>query len=617
MTASLNPYHQWLDLQPELNSPSYYQMLGLTEGESNGSRIADAADRAIARVRAFKPGPHASEWSRLIDELKAAKQCLLDPAIKAEYDRCLAQGKERPRIGDEKLTASAQSPAMAPVNADRLPPGMAPRVASRMEALAVDAPAAPVAHVPATSPSSSVPASVDNLLPGASYPASNPLPSASAPPGWGAPTPVYAPPGYSPAGYGALPPVDPMAPLGALPMPVQPLPAHPLPAQEIYPAASYSSPASAYPAAMPSPVPAPADSPQWSVGAGQSALAAASARRAARARRNLAGVAIAGCLLIAVGAIVYANRHAILAQLDPQLVAEKAAELGPVDTSGDNSKPEQPPVLNGNTGKGTDDSPMPAVAPMPEEKPEPMPDPAPMPGPRPPEPTPEAKPESKPEPKPETKPEVKPEPAPVPEPAPMPVVMPTKAELIALGKALKQGRAALARQDFASADQAIAEAESLARLPEHQAMAARLKEVASYVKQFRNAVDQALKALQPGAEIKVGNSTMVVVVQVSVDRLTIRRAGGNVTYPIGEIPAGLTMALADSWLNENDPVNRVIRGSYFAVAEGAEEVHREKAKKYWDEAQADGVDIKHLLPFLTDKYDLENQMPAAKTDASE
>lgn len=368
---------------------------------------------------------------------------------------------------------------------------------------------------------------------------------------------------------------------------------------------------------MSSPVPAAVDSPQWSVGAGQSALAAASARRAARVRRNLAGAAIAGCLLIAVGAIVYANRHAILAQLDPHLVAEKAAELGPVDTSGDNSKPEQPPVLNGNIGKGTDDSPMPAVAPMPEEKPEPMPDPAPMPGPTPPEPTPEAKPESKPEPKPETKPEVKPEPAPVPEPAPMPVVMPTKAELIALGKALKQGRAALARQDFAAADQAIAEAESLARLPEHQAMAARLKEVASYVKQFRNAVDQALKALQPGAEIKVGNSTMVVVVQVSVDRLTIRRAGGNVTYPIGEIPAGLTMALADSWLNENDPVNRVIRGSYFAVAEGAEEVHREKAKKYWDEAQAAGVDIKHLLPFLTDKYDLENQMPAAKTDASE
>jgi hypothetical protein len=608
MTPSLNPYHQWLDLQPELSSPSYYQMLGLTEGESNGSRIAEAADRAIARVRAFKPGPHAREWSRLIDELKAAKESLLDPAVKAEYDRCLAQGKGRPKSGDEKHAASAPSPAKAPLNADRLPPGMAPRVALQMEAPAVNAPAAPVVPVPATSQPSPLPALVDNLLPAASYPTSDSFPPAAAPPGWGASSPVYAPPGYSPAGYGAPLPVDPMAPLGALPMSAQPLPAHPLPAQEMYPAASYSSPASAYPAAMPSPVPAPAESPQWSVGIGQSALAAASARRAARARRNMAAAAIAGCLLIAVGAVVYANRHAILAQLDPQLVAENSVEPQPVDTSGDDSAPEQSGEAKGKTGKANTDPPMPVVAPMPEVKPELAPEPAPAPVP---DPTPEPKPESKPEVKPE------PAPAPMPEPAPMPVVMPTKTELIALGKSLTQGRSALAKQDFAAADQAISQAESLAKLPEHQAMVARLKEVGSYVKQFRNAVDQAIKALQPGAEIKVGNSTMVVVVQVSADRLTIRRAGGNVTYPIGEIPAGLTMALADSWLNETDPVNRVIRGSYFAVAEGAEEVHREKAKKYWDEAQSAGVDIKHLLPFLTDKYDLENQVPAVKPEASE
>ena len=39
--------------------------------------------------------------------------------------------------------------------------------------------------------------------------------------------------------------------------------------------------------------------------------------------------------------------------------------------------------------------------------------------------------------------------------------------------------------------------------------------------------------------------------------------------------------------------------------------HREKAKKYWDEAIAAGVDVKPLLPFLTDKYDLDKQADAA------
>jgi hypothetical protein len=606
MTEPLNPYHQWLDLPLELSSPSYYQMLRLTEGESSGNRIAEAADRAIAQVRAFKPGPHAREWSRLIDELKAAKQCLLDPTIKAEYDRCLAQGKERPKTGDDNRLASAPSPAKAPLNVDRLPPGMAPRPASQAEAPGAIASAAPTvaAEVPTALPVCPLPAAVDTLLPSASYSASEPMAATMPPSGWGVPTPGYSPPAYSPAGYGAPLAVDPMAPVGALPMPTHPLPGQALPAQAMYPAASYAAPASAYPAAMPAPVPAAAESPVFSVGGGQSALAAVNARRAARARRNLAIAAVVGCLLVAVGAGLYANRHAILAQLDSQLVAENPVEPGLADTSGDDSAAEQPGEVKGKKGKTNDDPPVPA--PMPEVKPEPTPEPT---------PTPQPTPEPKQEPKTEVKPE--PDPAPMPEPPPMPVVMPTKAELVALGKALTQGRSALAKHDFAAADQTIAEAESLAKLPEHQEMAARLKEVASYVKQFRNAVDQALKALQPGAEIKVGNSTMVVVVQVSADRLTIRRAGGNVTYPTGEIPAGLMMALADSWLNENDPVNRVIRGSYFAVAEGAEEVHREKAKKYWDEAQSAGVDIKHLLPFLTDKYDLENQTVAAKPDASE
>jgi hypothetical protein len=52
------------------------------------------------------------------------------------------------------------------------------------------------------------------------------------------------------------------------------------------------------------------------------------------------------------------------------------------------------------------------------------------------------------------------------------------------------------------------------------------------------------------------------------------------------------------------------------VAEGDVDSHREKAKKNWEEAAAGGVDIKPLLPFLTDKYDLDKQAEAAaKPDA--
>jgi outer membrane biosynthesis protein TonB len=419
-----------------------------------------------------------------------------------------------------------------------------------------------------------------------------------------------------------VPGPDPMLPMSApiVPpqYPAQPYAAQSYPAQS-YPAQSYSAPAGYtpspgyQPAGYPTPSAAPigpavplAPLPEAKTGAGTSSVTTMLARRRQQGQRNALVAAIAGCALLIAGVAGYANRDALLGKADTP-VAQVPTAPGSVDTSGD-APQHVPRTVEGTlpknfetkpkTGAKPEPTPEP-VPPMPQAKPEPTPPPMPQ-----------TKPDPTPEPKPEAKPEPKLEPAP-PMPEPTPVPMPTKTELAALGKALAAGKAALTKYDFAVADEQIAAAEALAKLPEHQEMAARLKEVASYVKQFRNAVSEAIKALQPGAEIKVGTSTMVVVVQITPERMTIRRAGGNVTYPINELPAGLTMALAESWLNANDPVNRVIKGSYFAVADGDLESHREKAKKYWDEAIAAGTDVKHLLPFLTDKYDLDKQAESA------
>jgi hypothetical protein len=348
--------------------------------------------------------------------------------------------------------------------------------------------------------------------------------------------------------------------------------------------------------------------PEAKPGAGASSVAAVQARRKQQSQRNMLVAVMAGCLLLTAAVVGYANREALFGTIENP-IAQAPPENEAVDTSGDAPQP-LPRTVEGTLPKKVEKTV------KPEPKPEPIPV-APMPEPASP-PMPETKPEPTPPPMPETKPEPKPEPTPVPPPMPepMPVPMPTKAELAVLGKTLTAGKAALTKYDFVDADAQIAAAESLAKLPEHQALVARLKEVASYVKQFRNAVNEAVKTLQPQQEIKVGASTMVIVVAVSAEKLTIRRAGGNITYPITELPAGLAMALADSWLNANDPVNRVIRGSYFAVADGDEDSHREKAKKYWEEAITNGVDVKHLLPFLTDKYDLDKQAEqAAKSES--
>jgi hypothetical protein len=389
------------------------------------------------------------------------------------------------------------------------------------------------------------------------------------------PPPNYAAPAYSAPGYGA--------------------PAYPAPT------ASPMVPAAPFPIDVPAPIAPLAEPKPVSVAA---SVATVLAQRRRRAQRNSLIAAVAGCLLLATGVVGYANRDKLMKLGQPQ-VAQAPTNPGTVDTSGDSSAP-LPRVVEGSLPK--------TPAPKPEPKPAPTPEPAPMPEATPDTAPPMPEPEPKPEPTPEPTPPTTPEPTPPPMPEPAPPPMPTKAELAALGKALAAGKAALTKYDFLAADEQIAAAETLAKLPEHQEMVARLKEVALYVKQFRNAVSEGLKNLQVGAELKVGTSTMVVVVAVSPERLTIRRAGGNVTYPLDELPAGLTMALADSWFKADDPVNRVVKGAYFAVAEGDVASHREKAMKYWEEATAAGVDAKPLLPFLTDNYDLEKQAEATKTD---
>src|SRR5689334_19336657 len=89
MTAGLandfDPYREWLGLALD-RQPSYYELLSLAPGESDERQIKLAAEQAATKVRSFRPGPHARAWSQLLDEIQAAKECLCDPARRAQYD---------------------------------------------------------------------------------------------------------------------------------------------------------------------------------------------------------------------------------------------------------------------------------------------------------------------------------------------------------------------------------------------------------------------------------------------------------------------------------------------------------------------------------------------------
>ena len=88
---TFDPYHTWLGIPPEEQPPNHYRLLGVGLFESQPDVIASAADRQMGHLRTFQAGKHSELSQRLLNEVAAAKVCLLNPGKKAVYDEQLRQ----------------------------------------------------------------------------------------------------------------------------------------------------------------------------------------------------------------------------------------------------------------------------------------------------------------------------------------------------------------------------------------------------------------------------------------------------------------------------------------------------------------------------------------------
>jgi formylglycine-generating enzyme required for sulfatase activity len=87
--ASFDHYHIWLGIPPEDQPPSYYRLLGIPELESDPDVIDAAAERQTIYLRTFQTGDQAKLAEQLLNEVSAARICLLDGKAKARYDKRL------------------------------------------------------------------------------------------------------------------------------------------------------------------------------------------------------------------------------------------------------------------------------------------------------------------------------------------------------------------------------------------------------------------------------------------------------------------------------------------------------------------------------------------------
>jgi len=103
--AAFDPYHNWLSIPPGEQPPHHYRLLGLPLFEDSIDVIENAADRQMLLLRTFQIGPYSDLSQKLLNEIAAAKVCLLGTDRKAAYDLMLRQ-----KIAADAGTSAATVP---------------------------------------------------------------------------------------------------------------------------------------------------------------------------------------------------------------------------------------------------------------------------------------------------------------------------------------------------------------------------------------------------------------------------------------------------------------------------------------------------------------------------
>ena len=86
---TVDPYYEWLGIPPKDQPPNHYRLLGLELFEENRSVIDAAANRQMSFIKEYQAGADSELSQKLLNELSAARLCLLSAPAKAAYDEQL------------------------------------------------------------------------------------------------------------------------------------------------------------------------------------------------------------------------------------------------------------------------------------------------------------------------------------------------------------------------------------------------------------------------------------------------------------------------------------------------------------------------------------------------
>jgi hypothetical protein len=183
-----------------------------------------------------------------------------------------------------------------------------------------------------------------------------------------------------------------------------------------------------------------------------------------------------------------------------------------------------------------------------------------------------------------------------PKPAPKPI---EPAELVKLTATLKLGRAALSERNLDITAEQLAIAEPLARSGEPQKAFNRLKTMHEFMVQFLRLANEAIDKYEGGAEIEIGSSTVVVVVETSPQDLTIRVAGSIKTYLRNQLSTGLALGIADQNFEESK-YKSTLKAAFIITQKTVRDFEMSKAREFW---KMGPESIELLEGYISDDYE--------------
>lgn len=115
--SNCEPYHKWLGIPENELPPNHYRLLGIPLFECDPEVIENAADQRSGYLRSFHNSQHVDVAERMLNEVAAAKICLLRPGRREKYDAVL-----RASVHETSMLPTHPAPAPAPLPVPALAP---------------------------------------------------------------------------------------------------------------------------------------------------------------------------------------------------------------------------------------------------------------------------------------------------------------------------------------------------------------------------------------------------------------------------------------------------------------------------------------------------------------